>query len=146
MRKEEIINRFNAGESLGDIIGADLTLTGDCYPYAYKAINFKIGNDVVYIHVGYEMDADELQESLYTGNDFLEICNNNERLAKDLFDYCDGFHPDGVLQGEYVQLSDSEFYEICGTTYAQLFNTMKSKAEHAESAPSRTMTIDIKNE
>lgn len=50
----------------------------------------------------------ELSDSVYTGNDFLELCNCQQDLADELFEGVDWQHPESLkedwfVNGEWVQ-------------------------------------------
>lgn len=41
----------------------------------------------------------ELSDSVYTGNDFLELCNCQQDLADELFEGVDWQHPESLKEG-----------------------------------------------
>lgn len=50
----------------------------------------------------------ELSDQIYTGNDFLKLCNGQGEFADELFEYVDWEHPesaidDWVVNGEWVK-------------------------------------------
>lgn len=46
--------------------------------------------------------APELSDSVYTGNDFLELCNCQEDLADELFEEVDWQHPESLKEDWFV--------------------------------------------
>jgi len=59
----------------------------------------------------------ELSDSKYTRQDFLGLCDNQENLAKDLFDRVDWQHPENLLQEDYM---NGEYADCgkCGRMFA----------------------------
>lgn len=44
----------------------------------------------------------ELSDSVYTGNDFLEMCNGQQEFADELFEGVDWQHPESLMQDWFV--------------------------------------------
>ena len=77
----------------------------------FRTDDFSTGDDVIYIP-DYDLngipcekdlsaDPEEINEVLglmYTGKDFLDLCDGDEALAERLFWYCDWQHPSSALQ------------------------------------------------
>jgi len=59
----------------------------------------------------------ELSDAKYTRKDFLELCDNQESLAKDLFDRVDWQHPECLLEEDYVNGEYADC-EKCGRMFA----------------------------
>ena len=53
----------------------------------------------------------ELSDSVYTGNDFLEMCNCQEDLADELFEGVDWQHPESLKEDWFV---NNEWVECKG--------------------------------
>ena len=123
MTKEELASRLRKGEKLKDII--PLVPGQECE--MYKAVFFTIGDEILYIpdvslngiSTNEDLSGDEEEirnvvENCYTGDDFINVCQGNIKLAKELFDYCDWQHPSSAIDeivsdnpGWIVKLSTS---------------------------------------
>lgn len=105
MTKIELKNSLNSGKALEEILnlqdGQECTI--------FKAKEFKKGDDILYIpdmelnNITYECQdltseaIDEVVSFCYTGNDFINCCKGDEKLAKELFSYVDWQHPISAL-------------------------------------------------
>lgn len=74
----------------------------------YKAKEWNPGDDVIYIpdiylnnlniHIPFlSNEVSDVLSYCYTGKDFMELCDGNEELAKELFDYVDWESPSSAL-------------------------------------------------
>lgn len=126
MKKEDVRTWLQVGKKLFDLF--DFTDGQDCLMFKSE---FELSDEVSYIPdvslneipIDRELTEEEIEyviEKMYTGNDFLEECKNNVKLAIDLFSYCDWQHPSSAL-ADYAASADFEMVEICGQTYGQLF-------------------------
>jgi len=106
MTKDELASRLRKGEKLQDII--PLVSGQECE--MYKAVFFTKGDEILYIPdielngiptasdlSGNEDEIRTVVENCYTGDDFINMCNGNIKLAKELFDYCDWQHPSSAM-------------------------------------------------
>lgn len=100
MTKNEVINELRSGKKLEDLF--EFTDGQECL--IYKADEFEVSDNVIYIPdiflneiaIDRVLTNDEIQDvrqEMYTGNDFLEECNNKEDAARLLFSWCDWQHP-----------------------------------------------------
>lgn len=139
MTKDEIITRLQAGEKIEEI----LPLIDGQLCMIYKSPEgFHPGEDVIYVpdvdlndiqfNTGIqwteEQEIHRLKAGMYTGNEFLQICGNNTKLAEHIFRYVDWQHPVSVLDGDYLFLQNEEWIEICGQTPAELWPDHKGEA------------------
>lgn len=108
MTREQLKERLYNGECLNDLL--EFTPGQECD--IYKAKEWNPGDEVIYIPDIYlneipinrplinsptRNEINEVISNCYTGRDFMELCDNNEELAKDLFDYVDWQHPSSAL-------------------------------------------------
>lgn len=78
----------------------------------YKAMEFSINDEIIYIPDVWENHLDSLisgdddegisyaqrvVENCYTGKDFVDVCGGDVKLAERLFHYCDWQHPASAL-------------------------------------------------
>ena len=78
----------------------------------YKAMEFSINDEIIYIPDVWENHLDSLisgdddegisyaqrvVENCYTGKDFVDVCGGDVKLAERLFHYCDWQHPSSAL-------------------------------------------------
>ena len=105
MKKQELAQYLREGKCLDEIFflkqGADCTI--------FKADEFSASDDILYIpdmelnKINYfssvkdEKEIREILDECYTGNDFMDICNGSERIAKELFSCVDWQHPESAL-------------------------------------------------
>ena len=102
MTKEQLRIELKAGHSLDEVL--TLCHGQDCL--IYKATEFKPGDEVLYIpdidlnEIPVDKDLRSDNEGIedvlsfcYTGDDFIETCNGDEKLAERLFWYCDWQNP-----------------------------------------------------
>lgn len=108
MTREQLKERLYNGECLNDIF--EFIPGQECF--IYKAKEWNPGDEVIYIP-DLELNNIRIYDSLvnsfivneinevlsncYTGRDFMELCDNNEELAKDLFYYVDWQHPSSAV-------------------------------------------------
>lgn len=59
----------------------------------------------------------ELSETAYTHQDFLDLCDNQEPLARDLFDRVDWQHPETLLEDDYAS-GEYDDCPVCGRMFA----------------------------
>lgn len=127
MTKTEVRNKLLQGKTLDELFR--FTEGQGCM--IYKADGFS-EDDVIYIpDIGLnEIDPDipvkedALEDALncmYTGQDFIDLCRGERRLAEYLFSYVDWQHPSSALNADFSEFSDEEFMELCGHTYDELF-------------------------
>lgn len=103
----EVRKRIYKGECLSDIF--EFTDGQECE--IFKG-DWNPGDDVIYIpdidlngicinrpliNILDEEEIEEIISCLYTGNDFMNLANGNEDIAKRLFYYCDWQHPSSAL-------------------------------------------------
>jgi len=73
--------------------------------------------------VAYETSLDqvcyipELSNATYTHQDFLDLCDNQETLAADLFDRVDWQHPETLLEEDYAN-GEYDDCPVCGRMFA----------------------------
>ena len=123
--KKDLRKMLNKGTPLNTIF--NFTPGQDCE--IYKALDFdeaKMG-DIIYIPdtnlneiyvdstVYYDGEIECILGNCYTKQDFLDECNGNEKLTRDLFDFVDWQHPDiqDLLDG-WNEFEEEEFYETYG--------------------------------
>ena len=146
MTKEDLRKAFHQGFALADVL--DLVPGQDCM--IFKAEKFSADDQVIYIpdidlnEIPYSVDLSEDNslrdasngkwESMtaneqidlvlsycYTGDDFVDLCEDDEALAYRLFCYCDWQHPSSALpECEYDDEEDKKWAE---ETYASLVST-----------------------
>lgn len=110
MTKSELRDHLKAGYYMNDAF--DFGPGQECE--IFKADSFKAGDEIIYIPDVYlneiplnapitdEEAIDEVVNSCYTGDDFIEQCEGNEKMARDLFAYVDWQHPSSVIDaGEF---------------------------------------------
>ena len=113
MTREYARSRLLAGQTVAELFppirGQECVI--------FRTNDFSTGDDVIYIP-DYDLngipcekdlsgDPEEINEVLglmYTGKDFVDICDGNEALAERLFWYCDWQHPSSALP----ELEDDE--------------------------------------
>lgn len=116
MNKQEIIEQLKKGKILSHLF--DFTAGQECL--IYKG-NFTATDDVIYIPDVYLNEIPinipltkerlkDIEYDLYSGNDFINECNGNVELAKELFDCCDWSHPSSALSDILLGFDDDEFY------------------------------------
>ena len=66
----------------------------------------------------------ELSDSVYTGSNFLKICNGQQEFAEELFDGVDWQHPE-TLKEEWIAAGEWANCEKCG----KLINTGEDDAD-----------------
>ena len=107
LTKSELRARLEQGEELCDIL--QLTDGQECE--IFKTDEFRADNKVIYIPdvalnglVRFVHDmrntaeyADDVIQNAFTGQDFVDECNGDVRLAEQLFLYCDWQHPSSAL-------------------------------------------------
>lgn len=107
MKREELRERIYKGECLSDMFnfiwGQDCTIyKGEWNPddeiiYIPDIDLYGICINRSLITILTKDEIDEMINScFYTGKDFMELCDNNEELAKELFDYVDWQSPSGA--------------------------------------------------
>ena len=121
MTKKELARRLKSGEKLKDLFS--FVYGQECE--MYKAVFFTRGDEIMYIpdlslnSIPTDEDLSDNEEEIkrvigccYTGDDFIDLCKGNEKLAEDLFCYCDWQHPSSALDeiasddtGWFVELS-----------------------------------------
>jgi len=101
MTKTELEKRLFAGERMCDLF----TFFAGQECEIYKAESFQDGDEIIYIPDIYlneiiveesVSDTEELKNIMhcvYTGDDFLTICDGSYDLALEVFSYCDWQHP-----------------------------------------------------
>ena len=82
----------------------------------------------------------ELSDSKYTRQDFLGLCDNQENLAKDLFDRVDWQHPESLLQEDYVNGE----YADCGKCGRMFACYEKSECPHCNAPYKSKIFTEIK--
>jgi len=105
MTKNELWEYLKAGNSMGDAF--DFGPGQECE--IFKADYFEPGDEIIYIPdlslnmipvwepVTSDEAIEEVIESCYTGNDFIEQCGGDAEKAERLFWFCDWQHPSSVL-------------------------------------------------
>ncbi len=106
MKKDELKALLLGGEPLSVIL--PFTDGQDCL--IFKADAFRPGDEILYIPdfglneipAWDDLSADVewvnyVIECCYSGNDFIEECGGDVRLAEELFHYCDWQHPSSAL-------------------------------------------------
>ena len=121
MKVCEVRKRIYKGECLSDMF--EFTDGQECE--IFKG-DWNPGDDVIYIpdidlngicinrpliNILDEEEIEEIISCLYTGNDFMNLANGNEDIAKRLFYYCDWQHPSSALD-EICDDEDDETNEI----------------------------------
>lgn len=120
MNKQEIVGQLKKGKILSHLF--DFTDGQECL--IYKG-NFTATDDVIYIPdiylneipINIPLTKERLKDieyDLYSGNDFINECNGNVRLAKELFDFCDWSHPSSALSDILLGYDEDEFYNKFG--------------------------------
>ena len=109
MTKEELQRRIVEEERMLEAI---LPLSDGQECLIYKAQEFSVGDEIIYIPDVWENNLDILNghddddgisyaqrvvENCYTGKDFVELCDGDVELAERLFHYCDWQHPSSAL-------------------------------------------------
>ena len=126
MKKNELKQHLLNGEILSDIL--EFMEGQDCVIYK-AASNFddiRYDGTIAYIpdvylndvEIDEPVDRSEIQHILnncYTKQDFLDICNGNEHMARDLYYFVDWQHPnvDDLLEG----IDEDEFFDYYGETF-----------------------------
>lgn len=127
MTKEELKEKLESGAKLVDLF--EFTDGQECL--IYKAKEFEPTDDIIYIPDtdlnGIETDAvltdkeiDEVIHHCCTGKDFMLECNESEKLARDLFWFCDWQHPN-VQDISDLYEDEDEFIEKYGFPIDDLF-------------------------
>ena len=121
MKVCEVRKRIYKGECLSDMF--EFTDGQECE--IFKG-DWNPGDDVIYIpdidlnricinrpliNILDEEEIEEIISCLYTGNDFMNLANGNEDIAKRLFYYCDWQHPSSALD-EICDDEDDETNKI----------------------------------
>lgn len=109
MTKDELKRRIVENEQMLEAI-LPLSDGQDCS--IYKAMEFSINDEIIYIPDVWENHLDSLisgdddegisyaqrvVENCYTGKDFVDVCGGDVKLAERLFRYCDWQHPSSAL-------------------------------------------------
>lgn len=116
MTKQEVIEQLKKGKTLSDLF--IFTEGQECL--IHKG-NFAATDDIIYIPDIYlnkisidipltKEELDDIENDLYSGNDFINECNGNVKLAKELFDWCDWSHPSSAINDIVLGYEDDEFY------------------------------------
>lgn len=103
MTRDELRKELDSGKKLEDMF--DFTNGQECLIYKGKFLPGIMGDDICYIPDIFlneipinrpvsEDEIDDIVESCYTTNDFLNACDGHEKLARNLFSYVDWQHPD----------------------------------------------------
>ena len=126
MTKEELQRQIVEEQRMLETI-LPLSDGQDCL--IYKAKEFSVSNEIIYIPDVWENNLDTLNgsddddgisyaqrvvENSYTGRDFVDVCGGDVDLAKRLFHYCDWQHPSSALP----EVDDRETDEITVTVKA----------------------------
>lgn len=120
MTKQEVIKQLKKGKVLSDLF--IFTEGQECL--IHKG-NFAATDDIIYIPDIYlneistnnpltEEKLEDIENNLYSGNDFINECNGNVELAKELFDWCDWSHPSSALTDILLGYDEEEFYDKFG--------------------------------
>ena len=109
MTKEELQRRILEDEQMLENI---LPLSDGQECLIFKALEFSVGDEIIYIPDVWENNLDILNghdddegisyaqrvvENCYTGKDFVDMCDGDVELAESLFHYCDWQHPSSAL-------------------------------------------------
>lgn len=127
MTKLELRCILMGGEKLEDIF--NFTNGQECLIYKGKFLPGIMGDDICYIPDVFlneipinrpvsEDEIDDIVESCYTTNDFLNACDGHEKLARNLFNYVDWQHPniDDFLEG----YSRCQFFKDYGFSISEV--------------------------
>ena len=105
MTKEALRMKLEAGRIMDELF--HYTAGQQCT--IYKAAAFTTGAEVIYIPdiclndipmdrpLGNSEEIEEVLSVCYTGDDFVQECEGDVRLAERLFSYCDWQHPSSAL-------------------------------------------------
>ena len=105
LTKDELVQKLKAGTKMEDLF--DFCPGQECD--IFKTTQLIPGDKIIYIpdlnlnKIPTDRpakDAEEIQwilGSCYTGDEFLEDCDNNWKKAEELFCYCDWLHPSSAL-------------------------------------------------
>lgn len=104
MKKKDLLEKLKAGRTINSL----LPLTTDDDSLYFKAPRFCVGDTVIYmpdlewngIIPDQPMEAGDesvMEQMLYTGDDFLALCDGQQEAAKRLFASCYWQHPIDVL-------------------------------------------------
>lgn len=96
MTKKDIFEWLSCGMWLSDLL--PFTQGQDCQ--IYKAPEFKVGNELLYIpdfdlnnvvtdRALTKMEIGELWTNMYSGDDFISVCDGNVKTAEFLFNWVD---------------------------------------------------------
>lgn len=114
MTKEELKEKLEKGFSIAEILplrnGVECTI--------FKATQFATDDTIIYVpdcemnDVRFEAyltteDIGIIMENVYSGKDFLEICNSNEAKAKDVWEYVNWQHPSSA----YDEMCESGWWD-----------------------------------
>lgn len=118
MTKTELTQALKAGKTLDELF--------ECVPgdecEIFKESRFLSGEDIIYIpdmmlnHIDIShsiTDAEDIEDILqccYTGNEFVEMCEGNERKAERLFWSCNWEHPSSALDDLDNEPEDVVYY------------------------------------
>ncbi len=110
MKKHKTVGEYTpAADGKREIINREYYGQG----YIYKNWEaYESGEGVCYIP--------ELSDSTYTKKQFLEICDNQDDLAQELFLHCDWQHPE-TLKEEWLIDGEWEKCENCGRLYSDFY-------------------------
>lgn len=126
INKQEVIEQLKTGKTLSDLFKLQMVRN-----VIYKG-DFAATDDIIYIP---DIDLNEIpinipltkerlkdiEYDLYSGNDFINECKGNVKLAKELFDWCDWSHPSSAINDIVLGYEDDEFFEKFGIQIEELF-------------------------
>ena len=121
-----MIEQLKTGKTLSDLFKLQMVRN-----VIYKG-DFAATDDIIYIP---DIDLNEIpinipltkerlkdiEYDLYSGNDFINECKGNVKLAKELFDWCDWSHPSSAINDIVLGYEDDEFFEKFGIQIEELF-------------------------
>ena len=103
--KEALRKSLKTGLKMRELF--DFSDGQDCL--IFKAEKFLPGDKIIYIPdvalneiplgrpVAVDDEITEILDKCYTGNDFIDLCDGDVKLAERLFRYCDWQHPTSAL-------------------------------------------------
>lgn len=108
MNREQVKQELQRSRTLAELF--EFKMGQECDIYKGE---FMLSDDIIYIpdtdlneipiHGAIEKEEiDRIVNAMYSGRDFLEQCEGNESLAKELFNYCDWQHPSSAWYADFL--------------------------------------------
>lgn len=122
MTKEELKKQLEERKTLQGLF--QFSVGQECL--IFKALEFQLGSDIIYISdislheipddcpITEIEDQEQALSDCYSGDDFVNICSGDVKLAKQLFDWCDWQSPEAALPEVIAAYADESLPAFLG--------------------------------